>query len=182
MTSHKKMITYLWSFSFGFFTIHNIWSFWINTSHFEIDAWNFWYKSLSLFPSRILVCATAFATHYLFSFWDLHLLSSLSNKNKKCGKIYRHKSTHVSKLTWLLTNHSLQAWRSIYNNHTKMSRFFPQRYKCKNNKLSLWMHKAICTNSHVICAQIFTIKFFEFFTFYVVLDFLLTQNWNIKVR
>ena len=41
MTSHKKMITYLWSFSFGFFTIHNIWSFWINTSHFEIDAWNF---------------------------------------------------------------------------------------------------------------------------------------------
>ena len=105
----RKLITYLWSFSFGFFTIHNNWSFWINTSHFEIDAWNFWYKSLSLFPSRILVCATAFATHYLFSFWDLHLLSSLSNKNKKCGKIYRHKSTHVSKPTWLLSNHSWQA-------------------------------------------------------------------------
>ena len=30
----------------------------------------FSYKSLSLFPSRILVCATAFAAHYLFSFWD----------------------------------------------------------------------------------------------------------------
>ena len=30
-------------FSFGFFTIHNIWSFFINTSHFEIGAWNFWY-------------------------------------------------------------------------------------------------------------------------------------------
>ena len=42
----------------------------------------FSYKSLSLFSSRILVCATAFAAHYLFSFWDLHLLSSLSNKNK----------------------------------------------------------------------------------------------------
>ena len=97
MTSHKKMITYLWSFLFGFFTIHNIWSFRINTSHIEIDAWNFWYfnlmnkpltfghytfsyKSLSLFPSRILVCAMAFAAHYLFSFRDLHWLSSLKKK------------------------------------------------------------------------------------------------------
>ena len=134
MTSHKKMITYHWNFSFGFFTIHNIWSFWINTSHFEIDAWNFWYfnlmnkplafghhtfsyKSFSLFPSQILVCATAFAAYYLFSFWDLHLVSSLSKNNKKCGKIYRYKPTHVSKPTWLLTNHSWQARRSIYNNH-----------------------------------------------------------------
>ena len=108
MTSHKKMITYLWSFSFGLFTIHNILSFWINTSYFEIDAWNFWYfnlmskplafghhifsyKSLFLFLSRILVCAMAFAVHYLFSFWDLHWLSSLSKK-KNSGKIYRHKS------------------------------------------------------------------------------------------
>ena len=135
MTSYKKMITYLWSFSFGFFTIHNIWSFWINTSHFETDVWNFWYfnlmnkpltfghhaysyKSLSLFSSKILVCATVFAAHYLFSFWDLHWLSSLRKNNKKCGKIFRHKSTHVSKPTWLLTNHSWQAWRSIYNNYT----------------------------------------------------------------
>ena len=71
-----------------------------NTSHFEIGAWNFWYfnienkplafwapyisikKSLSLFPSQILVCAMAFATHYLCSFWDLHLLSSLSKNIK----------------------------------------------------------------------------------------------------
>ena len=97
------MITYLWNFSFGFFTSHYIWSFWINTSHFEIDAWNFWYfnlmnkplafghytysyKSLSLFPSRILVYVMAFAAHYLFSFWDLHLLSSLSNENKRVRK------------------------------------------------------------------------------------------------
>ena len=124
-----------WSFSFGFFTIHNIWSFWINTTHFEqyisflrsmpeifdISIWwtslwvfghhTFWYKSLSLFPSRILVCATTFAAHYLFSFWDLHLLSSLSKNNKKCGKIYRHKSMQVSKLLRLLTNHSWQVWR-----------------------------------------------------------------------
>ena len=135
MTSHKKMITYLWNFSFSFFTIHNIWSFWINTSHFEIDAWNFYisiwwtsiwllgiihfqYKSLSLFPSQILVCTTAFAAHYLFLFGDLHLVSSLSKNNKKCGKIYRHKSMQVSKPSRLLTNHSWQAWKSIYNNHT----------------------------------------------------------------
>ena len=91
-------------------TIHNIWSFWINTTHFEqyisflrltpeifdISIWwtslwlfghhTFSYKSLSLFPSQILVYATAFAAHYLFSFWDLHLLSSLSNKNKRVGR------------------------------------------------------------------------------------------------
>ena len=51
----------------------------------------FQYKSLSLFPSQILVCATAFAAHYLFLFWDLHLLSSLSKNIKKGGKIYRYK-------------------------------------------------------------------------------------------
>ena len=63
---------------------------------FDISIWRtslwlfghhtFSYKSLSLFPSRILVCATAFAAHYLFLFWDLHLLSSLSNKNKRVGR------------------------------------------------------------------------------------------------
>ena len=91
-------------------TIHIIWSFWINTTHFEqyisflrltseifgISIWwtslwlfgyhTFSYKSLFLFSSQILVCATAFAAHYLFSFWDLHLLSSLSNKNKRVGR------------------------------------------------------------------------------------------------
>ena len=46
MTSHKKMITHLWSFSFGFFTNHNNWSFLNNTSHFEIGAWNFWYFNI----------------------------------------------------------------------------------------------------------------------------------------
>ena len=42
MNSHKKMITNLRSFSFGFYTNHNIWSFFNNTSHFEIGTWNFW--------------------------------------------------------------------------------------------------------------------------------------------
>ena len=60
---------------------------------FDISIWwtslwllgiiHFQYKSLSLFLSQILVCATVFATHYLFSFWDLHLLSSLREKKKK---------------------------------------------------------------------------------------------------
>ena len=59
---------------------------------FDISIWwtslwlfghhTFSYKLLSLFPSQILVYATAFATHYLFSFWNLHWLSSLS-KNKR---------------------------------------------------------------------------------------------------
>ena len=46
----------------------------------------FQYKSLSLFPSQILVCATASKAHYLFSFWDLHWLSSLSKNIKSVGR------------------------------------------------------------------------------------------------
>ena len=94
------------------FYISNLWlSLWLYGHH------TFQYKSFSLFPSQILECATAFATHYLFSFWNSHLLSSLG-KNKKSRKIYRHKSTHVSKPSRLLTNHSWQTWRLIYNSHT----------------------------------------------------------------
>ena len=46
MASYKKMITNIRSFSFGFFTNHNIWSFLNNTSHFQIDAWNLWYFNI----------------------------------------------------------------------------------------------------------------------------------------
>ena len=95
------------------FDISILWiSLWLFGHH------TFQYKSFSLFPSQILVCATAFATHYLFSFWDLHLLSSLSKNIKNIGKIYRHKSMQVSKPTRLLTNHSWQTWCLIYNSHT----------------------------------------------------------------
>ena len=100
MTSHKKIITYNETFHLAtlqfitfdhFESIHlilrlmpeifyiSIW--WISLCLFGHHTSS--YKSLSLFPSRILVCATAFAARYLFSFWDLHLLSSLSNKNKR---------------------------------------------------------------------------------------------------
>ena len=129
---------------------HIIWSFWIITSHCEIDAWNFLYfnwweslwvfghhtfylKLLSLFPSQILVCVKAFATHYLFSFGDLHLLSSLSknNKIKEWEDIYRHKSMHVSRSTKPLTNHSWQVWRSIDNNHIDV----------KISPTMIWVHR-----------------------------------------
>ena len=56
------------------------------TSLWLLGIIHFQYKSFSLFPSQILVCATAFAAHYLFSFWDLHLLSSLSKKIKSVGR------------------------------------------------------------------------------------------------
>ena len=38
------------------------------------------------------------------------------------------------------------------------------------------LHKGTRPKSHETCAQTYTIKLFEFFTFYVVLDFLLTPN------
>ena len=135
MTSHKKVITYDEAFHLA--SVQFIIFVHFESKHFilrsmpeicDISIWwtslwlfgyhTFSYKSLSLFPSRILVCAMAFVAHYLFSFWDLHLLSSLRKNNKKCEKIYRHKYMQVSKPSRLLTNHSWQAWRSIYNSHT----------------------------------------------------------------
>ena len=116
---YKRLKFFIW-----LFTIYIIWSFWINTTHFEqyisslrlmseifdISIWwtslwlfghyTFLYKSLSLFPSRILVCAMAFATQYLFSFWHLHLLSSLSKKKIKEWED-RHKTIDKSFMTSL---------------------------------------------------------------------------------
>ena len=92
------------------FDISNWVSLWLIRHH------TFQYKSLSLFPNQILVCATIFAAYSLFTRFDNFL--AVMQKHKKCGKIYRHKSMHVSKSSRLLTNHSWQAWRSIYNSHT----------------------------------------------------------------
>ena len=44
------------------------------------------------------------------------------------------------------------------------------------------LYKGTRPNSHVKGAQTYTIKLFKIFTFYVVLDFLHTQNKDIKVR
>ena len=56
------------------------------TSLWLLGIIHFQYKSLSLFPSQILVYAKTFAAYYLFSFWDLHWLRSLSKKNKRLGR------------------------------------------------------------------------------------------------
>ena len=103
MTSHKKIITYDEAFhlaSLQFITFDHFESIHLILrlipEIFDISIWwtslsLFWhltfsYKSLSVFPCRILICATVFAAHYLFPFWNLHLLSSLSNKNKRVGR------------------------------------------------------------------------------------------------
>ena len=44
------------------------------------------------------------------------------------------------------------------------------------------LRKGTRLNSYETCAQTYMIKLFEFSTFYVFLDFLLTQNKSIKVR
>ena len=74
----------------------------------------FYFWSLSLFPSRILVCATGFCRSI-----SLYIWRALFSKNKKIksGKIYRHMSMHVSRSTKSFTNHSWQVWISIYNSH-----------------------------------------------------------------
>ena len=98
--------------------IFDISLWWVSLSLFGHHT-IFFFLSLSLFPSQILVCATSFAAQYLFSFGNLHLVSSFSKKiNKiKSGKIYRHKFMHVSRSTKPFTNHSCQGWRSIYSSH-----------------------------------------------------------------
>ena len=59
------------------------------------------------------------------------------------GKIYRHKSMHVSRSTKPLTNYSWQVWKSIYNNHTDV-KIFPTM---------IWAHKKqatlVNTQSHL---------------------------------
>ena len=118
----------------------------------------------------------AFTAHYLFSFGDLHLVSSFSKNNKiKSGKIYRHKFMHVSRSTEPFTNHSWQDWRSIYNSHIDF----------KISPTMIWVHRKKsyarrCTKSLVqrykaklTYRQNSTklIKPFDFSTFYVFLDF-----------
>ena len=63
---------------------------------FDISIWwtslwlfgiiHFQYKSLSLFPRQLLVCAMAFAAQCLFSVGDLHFLSPLSKNIKSVGR------------------------------------------------------------------------------------------------
>ena len=117
------------------FFSHNIrsfWSFWNN----YISLWEWllifqiafgfskkhtlYFYLLSLFPIRILVCATGFCSSislYIWRFTFGELFLAKKKKKLKSGKIYRHKSMHVTRSTKSFTNHSWQVWRSIYNNH-----------------------------------------------------------------
>ena len=115
-----------------FFFSHNIRSFlsywnnhislweWRLIFHLDGIAFGFlknhilYFWSFSLFPSRILMCATGFCS--LISFYIWRALFS-KNKKIKSRKIYRHKPTHVSKSTKPFIIHSWQVWRSIYNSH-----------------------------------------------------------------
>ena len=113
MTSHKKMITNLRSFSFGFYTNHNTWSFLNNTSHFEIGAWNFyisilrmslWFfkhhifqfkMSFSFFPSQILICATDFCSSRSLFHFEINIWWALLQKHK--NKVGRYIGTSLCK-------------------------------------------------------------------------------------
>ena len=78
--------------------LHNIWSFWIITSYCEIDAWNFltfqlmgkslafwdtfYFRSPSLFPSQILVCATGFCSSIFLFIWRFTFGELFKQKQK----------------------------------------------------------------------------------------------------
>ena len=130
MTSHKKMITILWNFTFGFFQLITFWSFMNNTSHFEINAWNFLYfifghhtfqyKSHSLFPNQILVCAMTFAAHYLFLRFDI--CWAIKQKHKRVGRyidtslcMYQNHQDH-----WLIIYDKLEDWFTTVTHRVKI--------------------------------------------------------------
>ena len=114
---------------------HNIWSF-LSFWNYHISLWEWrlifhldgvafgflknhtlYFWSLSLFLSRILVRATGFCSSISLYIWRFTFGEFFLAKDIKSGKIYRHKSMHVSRLTKPFTNHLWQVWRSIYNNH-----------------------------------------------------------------
>ena len=153
MTSHKKIITYDEAFhlaSLQFITFDHFESIYLililMPEIFYISIWwtslwlfehhTFSYKSLSLFPSRILVCVTAFTTRYLFSFWDLHLLSSLNNKNKRMGRdigtslrMYQNQHDY-----WLIIHDKLENWFTTITQECQ--NFSHKDISAKKNKLS----------------------------------------------
>ena len=104
-----------WSFTFDSI-IRSFWSFW----HNYISFWEFlliflldriasdllknftlYFWSLSLFPSRILVCATGFCSSISLFIWRFTFRELFLAKTKKIksGKIYRHMSMNVSRST-----------------------------------------------------------------------------------
>ena len=104
-----------WSFTFDSIIRsfwHNYISLWECLLIFLLDGIAFgllknhtlYFWSLSLFPSRILVCATGFCSSislfiWRFIFGELFLAKT---KKIKSGKIYRHKSMHISRSTKII--------------------------------------------------------------------------------
>ena len=127
MTSHKT-----WSFTFDYIIRyflsfwHNYISLWECLLIFLLDGIAFgllknhtlYFWSLSLFPSRILVCATGFCSSislfiWRFTFGELFL----AQKKKRVGRYIGTSlcmSQHQQKP---FTNHLWQVWRSIYNSY-----------------------------------------------------------------
>ena len=123
MTSNKKIITYLWSFTFGFFqliTFDHLWTihlilksmpeiFYI--SILWVSLWlfghhTFQYKSLFLFISQILVCATAFVAYYLSSRFDI--CWAIKQKHKEVER-------YIGTILCMYQNHQ-DHWLIIHDN------------------------------------------------------------------
>ena len=119
---------YIWLHFFS----HNIGSFWLNYISFWeclliflLDGIAFgllknhtlYFLSLSLFPSRILVCATGFCSSLSLFIWRFTFGELFLAKKIKSGKIYRHSLCISQDQQKPFTNHLWQVWRSIYNSH-----------------------------------------------------------------
>ena len=103
-----------WRFTFDSI-IRSFWCFWHNYISLWECLWIFlldgiafgllnnhalYFLSLSLFPSRILTCATRFCSSISLFIWRFTFGELFLAKTKiKSGKIYRHKSMHVSRST-----------------------------------------------------------------------------------
>ena len=96
-----------WSFTFSSIFNQNIWSFWSFWNN-HISLWEWWlifhldgialgslknhtlyFWSLSLFPSRILICGTSFCSTISLYIWRLTFgeLFLAKTKNKECEDI-----------------------------------------------------------------------------------------------
>ena len=89
-------------FIFGGLNIHRCFTYYLN--------FQFQYKSLSLFPSQILVCVTVFATHYLFLRFDI--CWAIKQKHKGVGRyigtslcMYQNHQDY-----WLIIHDKLEDW------------------------------------------------------------------------
>ena len=110
-----------------------------------------------------------------------------SKNNKiKSGKIYRHKSMHVSRSTKPFTNHSCQSWRSIYNSHKRFQNFSHNNigakgasyvYRCTKSFAQRYKVKHILRQNSTM-----SINLFGFSTFYVVFGFLTHKKEKINKK